>query len=225
MTGAGLPGRARTTGRWLLRGIGLLLLAGLTTGAASGEHDYVGADKCRKCHGKELIGDQYGAWRRDPHHRAFETLKGEESLRIARERGLEKPPHEADACLVCHVTAHGVAPVRIAHELDPADGVQCESCHGPGRDYRRKKIMSDRDAAMARGLWDAGNDAAICTACHNPKSPTFDPRRYRLPDGSHAGFDFEQAVARIAHPIPQDVKGRYVELEEEQRQARDSAGE
>jgi hypothetical protein len=196
-----------------------LLAAGSAAFAAGAAHQYVGARKCRTCHGKELIGDQYGVWLRDPHRRAFETLKSAESARIASERKLARPAHEADECLRCHVTAHGVPAVARAYELDPAEGVQCESCHGPGRDYRRKSLMSDVEKARARGLWDAGGDAAICTACHNPESPTFDARRYRLPGGGTAGFDFEQAKARIAHPIPEDVKGRYVEREKELKAA------
>ena len=123
------------------------------------------------------------------------------------------------------MTAHGVPPTQIAHLLDPADGVQCESCHGPGREYRKKKIMSDREKALAKGLWDVGEDPAICTSCHNPESPTFDPKRYELADGTHTGFDFEQATARIVHAIPEDVKGRYVELEKQQKKERDAAEE
>ena len=203
----------------------LAFVTGLASTASAREPQYVGAKKCKSCHGKELMGDQYSVWLKDPHHHAFETLKSEASLQIAQERGLTQPPHEADECLSCHVTAHGVPPTQIAHQLDPADGVQCESCHGPGREYRKKKIMSDREKALAKGLWDVGEDPAICTSCHNPESPTFDPKRYELSDGTHAGFDFEQATARIVHAIPEDVKGRYVELEKQQKKERDAAEE
>jgi cytochrome c peroxidase len=209
--------RART---WAL---GLAFGVALSSPTGAGEPQYVGAEKCKTCHGKELMGDQFSVWLEDPHHRAFETLKSEESARIAQQRGLTKPPHEADECLPCHVTAYGVPPLRIAHELDPADGVQCESCHGPGREYRKKKIMSDREQALAKGLWDVGQDPSICTGCHNPESPTFDAKRYELPDGTHAGFDFEQATARIVHAIPEDVKGRYLEIEARLKKERDAA--
>jgi hypothetical protein len=206
-------------------GLWLALATGWAAAASAGDHQYVGAKKCKTCHGKQLMGNQYGTWLKDPHHRAFETLKSEASLRIAQERGLAAPPHEADECLSCHVTAHGVPPTQIAHQLDRADGVECESCHGPGRDYRKKEIMSDREEALAKGLWDVGKDPSICTGCHNPKSPTFDPKRYELADGTHVGFDFEQAAARIVHSIPEDVKGRYVELEEQRKKERDLAEE
>ena len=192
-------------------------LAAAGPAAAGAEHDWIGVAKCARCHDKELIGDQVAAWAAGPHRRAFETLANEESLAIAKRMGLAQPPQESDACLRCHQSAFGVAPTRIAYELDPAEGVQCESCHGPGRDYRKKKIMSDRKKAEAKGLWDADGDPAICTACHNEESPTFDPKRYTLPDGSTAGFDFEQAKRRDPHPIPEHVKGRFLELEEAEK--------
>jgi hypothetical protein len=205
-------------------GVGMVLACAVAAPVRAGdEHQYVGAKKCKSCHGKELMGDQHAVWLENPHHRAYETLLSEESRAIARERGLAEPPHESAACLSCHVTAYGLPPERFKYELHAEDGVQCESCHGPGQDYRKKKIMSERERAEARGLWDPGGDAAICTECHNERSPTFDPKRYTLPDGTTAAFDFDRAKARIDHPIPPDVKGHYVELDEERREARRAA--
>ena len=201
---------------------GATLLA--TAPAQAGrEHDWVGVEKCRTCHEKELMGDQVSVWSKGPHRRAYETLKSAESLAIAERLGLEQPPQQSDACLRCHVSAHGVPPLRVAHPLEPSDGVQCESCHGPGRDYRKKRVMSNRKKAARKGLWDAGTDAAICTACHNEESPTFDSARYALPDGSTVGFDFEQAKQRYPHQIPEHVKGRFIELEEEEKARRKAA--
>ncbi len=182
--------------------------------ASLGQHRYVGARKCKTCHGKELMGNQHAVWLKGPHHRAYQTLEGAQAREIAAKRALTRPPHQAPECLVCHVTGYGVSPLLFYKELDPTAGVQCESCHGPGRDFRKKKIMSVREDAIAAGLWDARDDPTICTACHNPRSPTFDHGRYTLPDGKTSGFDFKQALKRIAHPIPEEVKGRYVELEE-----------
>lgn len=198
--------------------LGLLLL--LPPAAFAQEHDWIGVDKCGRCHRKELYGDQVSAWRKDVHARALDTLRSERSLAIAKERGLAVPPHEAPECLSCHVTAYGVPPARIAYPLDAADGVQCESCHGPGADYRKKKIMSDRDEAVAHGLWKADEDPAVCTACHNEKSPTWDAKRFARPDGSTAPFDFDLARARFPHAIPEDVRGKIVELEEQRRRER-----
>jgi hypothetical protein len=161
-------------------------------------------------------------WSAGPHGRAYQTLTTAASLTLAKQLGIEVPPSESDGCLRCHVTAHDVPPVRIAHPLARADGVQCESCHGPGRDYRKKKIMSERKKAVRKGLWDAGTDGAICVACHNEESPTFDAGRYTRADGSKTGFDFELAKGRILHEIPEHVKGRFIELEDAEK-AREKA--
>ena len=192
-------------------------LAQAVSAASESAHQYVGAEKCKTCHGKELMGDQYSQWLEGPHHQAYRTLQQEPSQQLARKLGLTSPPQESAECLRCHVTAFGLPATRIVTELDPGNGVQCESCHGPGRDYRKKSIMSDIELAAEKGLWDGGGDASICTGCHNSDSPTFDPERYQLDDGSSSGFDFDLAKERIRHTIPEHVKGRYVELEKEQK--------
>jgi hypothetical protein len=110
------------------------------------------------------------------------------------------------------VTGHGVAAAQIRYPLKASDGVQCESCHGPGNDYRKKKVMSDEKKAIAAGMWQPGDEEKICTTCHNQKSPSWDPKKFKLANGSTVGFDFEQAKEKIAHPIPKDVKGHYLEI-------------
>ena len=181
-------------------------------------HDFVGARKCKSCHGKDLMGNQNATWQNGPHHGSFETLKSPDSLRIGRDRNLARAPADSPECLVCHVTAFGVPAERIWKPLQADDGVQCESCHGPGRDYRKKKIMANLKNARKKGLWDPDSDRGICLRCHNDSSPTFDPERYSLGDGTRAGFDYEQAAARIAHPIPEHVKGNYIELRKKQKE-------
>ena len=105
-----------------------LVFFGLALPVAAGEeHDYVGVEKCRTWHEKELMGDQVGVWSEGPHRRAYETLLGEESASIAKRLELEGPAHESDACLRCHLTAFGVSPLRIANPPVPDDGGQCES--------------------------------------------------------------------------------------------------
>ena len=185
--------------------------------SAEAKHAYVGVKKCDGCHGKELIGDQTAAWRKDPHAHAYATLLEDRSRAIATAHGVTQAPSEAPQCLACHVTASGVDAKSLAFPLAATDGVQCESCHGPGKDFRQKKIMSDHDDAKAKGLWDAAKDPAICTACHNPSSPTWDPKRFALPGGKTAPFDFEVAKAAHVHPIPKDVKGKVLELEKKQK--------
>lgn len=193
--------------------------------AAPIEHDYVGVAKCKSCHKKELMGDQLAVWGQGPHRSSWSVLESPESLALGESMGLSTPPSESAECLACHVTAFGVPPDRIARSLDRADGVQCESCHGPGRRYRKKKIMSDPDKAHANGLWVISSDSGICERCHNDQSPTFKADRFVREDGSTSAFDYELAVEAIAHPIPEHVKGRYLELEAEQKKQKKLADE
>jgi hypothetical protein len=72
--------------------------------------------------------------------------------------------------------------------------------------------MSDEKKAIAAGMWKPGKDEKICTSCHNDESPSWDPKKFKLANGSSVGFDYEQAIEKIAHEIPEDVKGHYLEL-------------
>jgi len=195
-------------------GLGAALLAATlafasAAGAADDEYKYTGVKDCGKCHDEELIGDQNAAWEKGPHAKAYETLESDESKKIAKEKGLSVPPHEAPECLRCHATAHGLDESDFhKRPLALSDGVQCESCHGPGSEYRKKKIMASYEKSVAAGMWEAGKNEEICTACHNQDSPTFE------------GFDFAEYKEKIAHPVPEDVKGRYLEIEKERKAER-----
>ena len=87
-------------------GIGFALVAGAVA-ANAGDFKYVGAGTCKTCHKKELMGNQYGAWQKSPHAKAFETLKSDAAQKIAAEKGISGPANEAAECLKCHVTAYG----------------------------------------------------------------------------------------------------------------------
>jgi hypothetical protein len=165
------------------------------------EHGFVGAKKCKTCHKKEAIGNQYGVWLDSQHAKAFETLAGEQAAEWAAEAGVDDPQTN-EKCVKCHVTAYGVSAERLATSFKQADGVQCEACHGAGKDYRKKKIMVDRDVATSKGLISPPKEEH-CTNCHNDESPAWKPDRYTLEDGTKTGFDFEQAKEAIAHPVPE----------------------
>jgi hypothetical protein len=164
------------------------------------DHKYVGARKCRSCHKKEEIGNQYGIWLESKHAKAFETLATEKAREWAAKEGIEDP-QTADECLKCHATAHGVPDDRLSMKFDRTAGVQCESCHGAGKDYSKKKVMIDRDKAEAKGLVLPTEE--VCVECHNEESPAWDSERYTTAGGEKVGFDFEQALEAIAHPVPE----------------------
>lgn len=183
-------------------GFALLVLAFLMpkSAAANGEHEFVGFMKCKTCHKQEEIGNQFGIWRDSKHAKAFGTLATDKAKKWAAEAGVDDPQTD-DRCVKCHSTAHGVSDQMVSKNFDRKAGVQCEACHGAGKDYRRKKVMVDRDKAIAQGL--IPQTAAVCTTCHNDESPAWDPQRYTLADGSKLGFDYDQAVKTIAHPVPE----------------------
>jgi hypothetical protein len=204
-----LPGpRRRAPGSRLARfaaiavsAVAWLFLAAPGAASADAEHDYVGARKCRSCHRKEPIGNQYGVWEESRHAKAFETLAGDKAAEWASEAGVDDPQND-ERCVKCHVTAYGVEEDRLSRKFKRELGVQCEACHGPGKDYAKKKVMIDPDLAREKGLVSQSEE--VCVACHNHDSPAWDPERYTLADGTKVGFDYDLALEEIAHPVPED---------------------
>ncbi|MCK4547959.1 MAG: cytochrome c family protein [Candidatus Eisenbacteria sp.] len=179
--------------------IGLMLLAAAALGqqktpsAEAKREDaavplYVGVKSCRICHKSKRMGNQYGAWLKGPHAGAYATLSSEASVKIAREMGLKTAAEEAPECLSCHSTAHGLRKEEVKGALKLEDGVQCESCHGPGNDYKKLPVMMDHGKAVESGLWEISEKT--CLKCHNEQSPTF------------SGFEFRTAIAGITHAPP-----------------------
>jgi hypothetical protein len=177
----------------LLISLSLVMLGGLIPGMAQNavaDHEIIGAPKCKGCH-KAKTGDQWKIWTESAHARAFETLASEEARKIAAGIGLGDPQQE-DACLKCHATKASLgsgALVSGKGKYADSEGVGCESCHGPGSDYKSNKVMKDPEAARAAGLVMI-KTADGCTGCHNEESPTY------------KDFDFGKRWAEIAHPVP-----------------------
>ena len=156
------------------------------------DHEIIGAPKCKTCH-KAKTGDQWKIWTESAHARAFETLASENAGKIAADSGLGDPQQE-ETCLKCHATKAFLGADVVVNEkakyLD-SEGIGCEACHGPGSDYKSKKVMVDPEAARAAGMVSV-REAHTCARCHNEDSPTF------------KGFDFEERWAEIAHPVPME---------------------
>lgn len=170
-------------------GIGIVVcLLTVLQSTAGDDHAYVGADKCKMCHNSEAKGAQYTKWTQARHSKAYATLASEEAKKIAAEKGIADP-QKAGECLKCHVTGHGMPAEKLTDKYKVEDGVGCESCHGPGSDYWKMSVMKDQAQSMAAGL--VLPDEKTCIKCHNSESPTF------------KGFNFEEALAKIAHPNPQ----------------------
>lgn len=151
------------------------------------DHNYVGVAGCQMCHRSPAKGNQFGKWSESLHAGAYATLATDASKAIATEKGLGDPQKAAE-CLECHATAANLPAARRAATWKIEDGVACESCHGAGSDYKAITVMRDHAAAVAAGLTEISE--AICTACHNEKSPTF------------KAFNYEEYLAMVAHPDP-----------------------
>lgn len=172
--------------------LGLVLIAGLflfgTAHAGDPAHKYVGAGKCKSCHKKKKTGNQYGAWQKASHSKAFKTLGTPEAKAVAKKQGVTGDPQKAAQCLQCHVTAYGVDKKFLGKKYKAEEGVSCETCHGPGGDYKKKKVMKDHGKAVAAGL--IVPDEKMCKTCHNEKSPTYKT------------FVYKDKVKKVNHPNP-----------------------
>jgi hypothetical protein len=117
------------------------------------ENGYSGEKRCGICHEKDHI-----QWSLTGHSDAFLSL-----LRKGKEDDLN--------CVPCHVTGFGKAGgydknKNIKNQVNLSkylEGVQCESCHGPG--YKSCSAFSkERPVKRTAGEWEK-----ICLSCHTEK--------------------------------------------------------
>lgn len=133
----------------------------------AGESPYLGAEQCRSCHAA-----QYDTWQSTDHAVAFEDL--------------EKVGKGFDShCVGCHVVGFnqpgGYLDITLTDHLS---GVQCENCHGGGREHAQS---AGQVATPNRDLVRSERKAEICTQCHvKEHSP---------------GFNIDSYWPRIAHPL------------------------
>jgi predicted CXXCH cytochrome family protein len=160
---------------------------------------------CKVCHGggKPQVGNQYAAWKESGHAKAFETLKSDKAKEVAKKAGVEDPT-TSGKCLRCHSTAYGFTEAKVTDKITPQEGVTCQGCHGPGEKYKAEgqhgKTVRELAAKNGQIL---PTEANTCSRCHSKDSPTYNAERYTTKDGKKVGFDFEQASAKIKHPIPE----------------------
>jgi hypothetical protein len=155
------------------------------------KHAFVGAETCGMCHKTEKQGNQFGVWQNSLHSKAYQNLLTEQADKIAKDKGFNTPAAKTPECLKCHVTGYNVDPPLIGKKFKMEDGVQCETCHGPGNDYKSIQIMKDKNAAVANGLVLVSDIHTFCIKCHNSESPTF-----------NKDMDLDKMWEKIKHPIP-----------------------
>jgi hypothetical protein len=132
---------------------------------------YLGAQKCKECHSGTQKNNLYQKWLKEPHAKAFESLKA---------KGQEKNPK----CLLCHTTGFNEGGYKIgAPGTSKFEGVQCESCHGAGSMYIEH--MEDIGKAIENGLILPMD--SLCIKCHNRDCPSF------------KGFDYNKYNQKLIH--------------------------
>ena len=159
---------------------------------AKKEFTFAGSKTCKMCHNKEATGAQYDLWMAGPHAKAFEVLASDAAKTEAAKQGIEDA-QKAPQCLKCHVTAFPVMDALADLKLTMEEGVSCESCHGAGSAYKSKKV---KDGIAAGEIDPAGvgliaPTKELCMGCHQAEGNAF-----------FKEFKFEEAVKKIAHPIP-----------------------
>lgn len=165
----------------------IALLAIFAVGVSQAQtFKYIGAAKCKMCHLKPAKGEQYNVWLKGPHANALKSLSSAHAKEIAAKKGIADASKDP-GCLKCHTTV-GHIDAKLVAGIKAAEGVSCESCHGPGSMYKGASIMRNRELAMTKGLIIPTEE--VCKTCHNPESPTYKP------------FDYATKVAEIAHPDP-----------------------
>jgi hypothetical protein len=114
-----------------------------------GQPGFTGNTACLDCH-----EDAFGIWKTSKHAASYPTLQ-----RVGKNYHLD--------CIGCHVTGWQKpgGTCRIDHTAN-REYVGCESCHGPGSVHAADPSASN----IAKG-----NDAKVCTGCHDHEnSPSFD---------------------------------------------------
>ena len=166
---------------WLVVLLGMAMIVFM---AIAGDHAYTGGAKCKMCHKIAKGGEVWQLWEASAHAKAFESLDA------------EKGETENPECLKCHTTGYGDGGYEPGQEDIDLTGVQCESCHGAGADYKISHSKAEtKEAAFAEhGLLKP--DEKTCLKCHNEENP----------DPPEEPWDYEKMWAKIAHSLPTETE-------------------
>ena len=154
-----------------------------------GALNLVGTNSCAagSCHGGARISEgrsfaAYQIWmRKDPHSTAYAVLSNERSSRMMallypKENGPAPHATKEARCLNCHVTTEKSEDLQLlpaSHAV--ADGVGCESCHGPAKQWLGLHSTIEWQglspgAKSSLGFVDTTTDLAgraqLCANCH-----------------------------------------------------------
>jgi hypothetical protein len=156
---------------------------------------YVGAETCKGCHPQ-----QYKVWAGSKHARSFVALQTSTARLISEEprayAGIPSPKMMKE-CTQCHARGMEIPRRERGKDFHPEDGVQCETCHGPGGHYATESVMKDPAERVKAGLVKL--QAKDCLQCHKERpthtilgKPPFDHENFwpkiahgKKPEGRH----------------------------------------
>ncbi len=140
---------------------------------------YIGPGSCAatSCHGSvkpiagsRILQNEYSTWiLQDKHSRSYQALTGDVGERMARILKLGSQAEEAPKCLVCH--ALYTIPEQRGRPFEIAEGVSCESCHGPASAWLGPHTTRDwpHEKSLAQGMKDTRDlihRTQKCLECH-----------------------------------------------------------
>ena len=142
---------------------------------------YVGTKVCGMCHKTEKQGQQLKIWTESKHSKAFTVLSSDKGKEIAKGKDATKMAE----CLKCHV-----GDKALQESAFKEDGVQCETCHGAGSEYKAMSVMKNKEESIKKGLTELKDVEKFCKTCHNSEG-------HQKPE-----FKYSEIVKKIAHAVP-----------------------
>ncbi len=153
-------------------------------------------------------GSEYPLWlERDPHAQSWKTLSSDASVQILTKLRILRDGKIANLaayenCLACHNTDRKIEIDQLFPRI--AEGVGCESCHGPSESWYDSHYQgpnSSKNAISNLGLTDSRaliQRAKICSTCHVGSKDR--DMNHDIIAAGHPALYFDMAVYHEAYP-------------------------
>ncbi len=161
-------------------------------------------------------GSEYPLWlESDPHAQSWKTLSSDASVQILTKLGILRVGKIANLaayenCLACHNTDRKIGIDQLTPRI--AEGVGCESCHGPSESWYGRHYQgpdSAKNATAILGLTDSRSlvqRAKICSTCHVGSKDR--DMNHDIIAAGHPALYFDFAVYHEAYPKHWRDKGQ-----------------
>ena len=178
------------------------------------------------CHGatrpfddSTVLQNEYVTWsKEDLHAQAYQVLLEEQSQRISKNLGRDKPPHEDKLCLDCHadyvVGQSDSGKSMQGRRFQLSDGVGCEACHGGAENWLGPHVAgtNTREENVAAGLYpteDPTAAAKLCLSCHFGNDDKF--VTHEMMGAGHPRMSFELDTFTRIQPAHYEMDADYFE--------------